>query len=141
MFIREIKKEDAEKVADLCGQLGYPMTIAQTVKNIDAVASDIDHCAFVAVIEENIIGWIGVSHSKQITIPAHCEIHGLVVDEQHHNSGIGKMLIEKVKLWTKEKGCKKLGVHCNVKRTETHKFYEHLGFTEIKQQKVYELEI
>jgi GNAT superfamily N-acetyltransferase len=141
IFIREIKGEDAEMVAALCGQLGYPMSIDQTLKNINAVISNADHCAFVALIDKNIIGWIGVSYSVQIEIPAYCEIHGLVVDDNHHNSGIGKMLIEYVKLWAKQKGTNKIGVHCNTKRTETHKFYEHLGFKEIKQQKVYEMDI
>jgi GNAT superfamily N-acetyltransferase len=55
--------------------------------------------------------------------------------------GIGKLLIEKAKQWAKEKGNDKIGLPCNVKRTEAHLFYEHLGFTEIKQQKNFVLRI
>ena len=67
----------------------------------------------------------------------HCEINGLVIDEKYRGKGVGKLLIEKVKQWAKEKGNDTLSLHCNVKRTGAHLFYEHLGFKEIKQQKNY----
>jgi hypothetical protein len=41
----------------------------------------------------------------------------------------------------KEKGNDKLRLRCNIKRTETHLFYQRLGFKEAKQQKVFEIEI
>jgi len=49
--------------------------------------------------------------------------------------GIGKLLVDKVKQWAREKNNSKIGLRCNVKRTEAHLFYEHLGFIEVKQQK------
>ena len=70
-----------------------------------------------------------------------CEINGLVIDEHHRGMGVGKLLIDKIKLWAREKGNDKIGLHSNIKRTEAHLFYEHLGFTEIKQQKNYVIEI
>lgn len=71
----------------------------------------------------------------------HCEINGLVIDENSRGKGIGRLLLERVKQWAKEKGNDKLSLHCNVKRTEAHDFYEHLGFNEIKQQKYFALDI
>jgi GNAT superfamily N-acetyltransferase len=55
--------------------------------------------------------------------------------------GIGKLLIDRVKHWAKEKGNDKIGLHCNVKRTEAHLFYQQLGFTELKQQKNFVINI
>ncbi len=71
----------------------------------------------------------------------HCEMNGLVIDEHHRGMGIGKLLIERVKHWAKEKGNDKIALHCNIKRTEAHLFYEHLGFTEVKQQKNFVINI
>jgi GNAT superfamily N-acetyltransferase len=65
----------------------------------------------------------------------------LVVDGNYRGKGVGRALINKVKEWSANKGIVKLRVRCNVKRTETHKFYKNLGFKETKEQKIFELDI
>ena len=126
---------DAEAVNRLSGQLGYPLSAQQTLQNITDVLQSKDHTALVAVHEDKIVGWAGGAYTIMIEVMPHCEINGLVIDENYRGQGIGKMLIEKIKEWAKEKGTNKLSLRCNVKRTEAHLFYEHLGFKEIKQQK------
>jgi len=133
--IREMDVKDAEAVNALSKQLGYPLPIGQTLQNIKAILQSKDHTAFVAEYENKIVGWIGASQAIMIEVMPHCEINGLVIDEHHRGMGIGKLLIVRVKQWAKEKGNDKIGLHCNVKRTEAHLFYQHLGFTELKQQK------
>ena len=133
--IREMTAKDATAVNTLSKQLGYPLSIEQTVQNINSVLQSKDHTAFVAEYENKIVGWIGASQAIMIEVMPHCEINGLVIDEHHRGMGIGKLLIDKVKLWARDKGNNKIGLHCNIKRTEAHKFYEHMGFAEIKQQK------
>jgi GNAT superfamily N-acetyltransferase len=141
IFIRQMSKDDAQYITTLTYQLGYPLSFEQILENISAVMENKDHDAFVAVYENRVIGWIGVAQAFQIESLPFCEIRGLVIDDQYRNLGIGKMLVEKAKQWGKEKGNDKLRLRCNVKRTETHLFYQHLGFTETKQQKVFEIEI
>ena len=139
--IRQMKADDAEAVNLLSQQLGYSLSIQQTLQNINAVLKSIDHTAFVAVAENEIVGWVGAARSVMIEVMPHCEINGLVIDENCRGKGIGKLLIENVKHWAKEKGNDKLSLHCNVKRIDAHLFYEHLGFKEIKQQKNYVINI
>ena len=133
--------EDATAVNALSKLLGYLLSIEETVKNIDLVLQSKDHTAFVAECENKIVGWIGASQAIMIEVMPHCEINGLVINEHYQGIGIGKLLIDKVKHWAREKGNNKLGLHCNIKRTEAHKFYEHIGFAEIKQQKNFVMEI
>ena len=133
--------EDGTGVNALSKQLGYPLSIEETVKNIDLVLQSKDHTAFVAECENKIVGWIGASQVIMIEVMPHCEINGLVINEHYQGIGIGKFLIDKVKHWAREKGNNKLGLHCNIKRTQAHKFYEHIGFAEIKQQKNFVMEI
>ncbi len=140
VFIRRITKEDSATITALTHQLGYPLSPEQISQNVSSIIENKDHDAFVAVHENRVIGWIGVAHSIQIEMPAYCEIRGLVVDDGYRNQGIGKMLIGKAKQWAKEKGNSKLRLRCNVIRTETHLFYQHLGFIETKQQKVFEVD-
>jgi GNAT superfamily N-acetyltransferase len=139
--VREMTIDDAQAVNLLSQQLGYPLSIQQTLQNINAVVKSKDHTAFVAVIENKIAGWVGAAQAIMIEVMPHCEINGLVIDENYRGKGIGKLLVEKVKHWAKEKGNDKLTLHCNIKRTEAHLFYEHLGFKEIKQQKNYLISI
>src|SRR6187401_2127844 len=138
---REMTEKDAETVNTLSKQLGYPLSIEQTLQNIKAILQSKDHTAFVAEYDNKIVGWIGAAQAIMIEVMPHCEINGLVIDEHHRGMGIGKLLIERVKHWAKEKGNDKIGLRCNVKRTEAHLFYEHLGFTELKQQKKFVINI
>jgi len=138
---REMMEKDAEAVNTLSKQLGYPLSIEQTLQNIKAILKSKDHAAFVAEYENKIVGWVGAAQAIMIEVMPHCEINGLVIDEHHRGMGIGKLLIERVKHWAKEKGNDKIGLRCNVKRTEAHLFYEHLGFTELKQQKKFVINI
>ncbi len=91
--------------------------------------------------DNRLIGWVGVAQALQIELAPFCEIRGLVVDDQYRNRGVGKLLVEQAKKWGREKRNDKLRLRCNVKRTEAHLFYQHLGFKEAKQQKVFEIEI
>jgi GNAT superfamily N-acetyltransferase len=139
--IRQISKEDAPAISILCSQLGYVLSIEQILKNIQAILENEFHNAFVAVHKDEIVGWIGVAQAFQIESPSFCEVRGLVVDERYRKQGIGKILIEKAKKWGREKQNRNLRLRCNVKRSEAHLFYRHLGFEEIKQQKVFEVKI
>ena len=141
IIIREMTLNDAKAVNILSSQLGYTLSIEQTLQNINAVLESNDHTAFVAEYENKIVGWIGASQAIMIEVMPHCEINGLVIDQDHRGMGIGKLLIDKVKQWAREKNNNKIGLHCNVKRTEAHLFYEHLGFAEIKQQKNFVINI
>src|SRR5215470_2307078 len=141
ILIRSITDQDAEAVNALSTQLGYPMSIEQTLANIKLVLGTKGHNAFVAVDENNIIGWIGVAEALQIESAPFCEIRGLIVDERYRGHGIGKLLIEKVKQWSKATGNKSLRLRTNMIRKEAHLFYQHLGFKEIKEQKVFEMKI
>lgn len=141
IIVREMTAKDAEAINALSRQLGYPLSIEQTLQNINSVLQSKDHTAFVAEFENKVVGWIGAAQAIMIEVMPHCEINGLVIDEHRRGMGIGKLLIDKVKHWAMDKGNDKIGLHCNVKRTEAHLFYQHMGFTEIKQQKNFVINI
>ena len=138
---RTMMTGDAEQVNQLSKQLGYPLSLAHTLQNITAVTQSNDHTAFVAIDENKIVGWIGVAYTIMLEVMPHCEINGLVIDENYRGKGVGKLLIENVKQWAKQKGVDKLSLHCNIKRTAANLFYRHLGFIEVKQQKNWVLDI
>jgi N-acetylglutamate synthase-like GNAT family acetyltransferase len=139
--IRQAIKEDAPAITDLTCQLGYPITEAATLNNLSSILQNRRETVLVAVHENKVIGWTGVSMRVYLVSGSHCEINGLVVDAMYHRKGIGKKLIAEAKLWSKEQGNHSLRVCCNRVRKEAHKFYVQLGFKEVKEQKIFETEL
>ncbi|MEO8712724.1 MAG: GNAT family N-acetyltransferase [Parafilimonas sp.] len=141
IVLRTINLNDAEAAAHLSKQLGYEISAIQIIDNITAIIESKNDEAFVAIHENKVVGWIGVAYTIILESLPSCVIRGLIVDEKYRKKNIGKMLIEKAKQWCAEKNCSRLRVRCNVTRKDTHAFYLHLGFTEKKEQKVFEIEV
>ena len=94
-----------------------------------------------AELENKVIAWISIGYTISPGSLPFCEIRGLIVDKKYRKNSIGKMLVEKARQWCREKNCSRLRVRTNIKRTDTHAFYLHLGFTEKKEQKVFDLNV
>lgn len=137
--IRKIAVEDAKSVASLSEQLGYPLPIAEITERIKEISSREDHISFIALENEIIVGWIHAFKSVLLESRAFVEIGGLVVDENFRGKGIGKKLVQSVQQWSTEKKINEIRVRSHVKRKGAHQFYTIIGFTEIKEQKVFEM--
>ena len=139
--IRKASSEDATGIKLLSGQLGYTPDILQTALYIDAINERNDDVIYVAVVKNNVVGWVHTFTTIRLESGLWAEIGGLVVDEDHRSLGIGKLLVDKSKAWCSLKGILVLRVRSNIKRVEAHQFYEKLGFTELKHQKVFEIKL
>lgn len=139
--LRTMESLDASAISALSHQLGYPATQDDAHRRITDVLEHTDHCAFVAILEEQVVGWIHGFHMINLESDAFVAIAGLVVDENHRRKGIGKMLVEAVADWSVSKKCGRVRVRCNAKRVESHLFYENLGFQEVKVQKIFDLRV
>ncbi|QXU41935.1 GNAT family N-acetyltransferase [Pedobacter sp. D749] len=139
--IRVITKKDAESVAWLSTQLGYESDIEQILARIKQINNSNDNCAFVALVDDKVVGWIHGFYTLRIESDPFVEIGGLIVDSAYRNLKIGKQLIERVKLWAEQLQVKKLKVRCNTKRIESHQFYERVGFKENKRQIAFEMNL
>jgi GNAT superfamily N-acetyltransferase len=139
--IRSISIEDSQEVNNLSLQLGYNLFIIETKKQIEKVIATENHCAFVAVSEKRVIGWIHAFVSLAIESRPLVEIAGLVIDQQYRSHGIGNKLIERIREWTASIKINTLRVRTNTKRLQAHQFYLKNGFTELKEQKVFQLDL
>ena len=139
--IRELSEADAGAVSRLSRQLGYQLSVEETANHIRWIMKNPENCAFAALIDNKVAGWIHGFQAIRLESKPFVEIGGLVVDEAYRGKGIGKMLVHKVKEWCKEKDVRTLRLRTNVKRTEAHQFYRAIGFRETKQQKIFEMEI
>jgi len=139
--IRAITEQDAESVAGLSMQLGYESNVVQTLIRIRQINHNSKNCAYVALFENKVVGWIHGFYTLRIESDPFVEIGGLVVDAAYRKLKIGKQLIERLKLWSEQHQVKTLKVRCNTKRTESHQFYERLDFKAHKRQLVFEIDL
>jgi GNAT superfamily N-acetyltransferase len=108
---------------------------------LNKILLDNEHCAYAAIDEGKLIGWIHAFYVINLESKSFVEIGGMVVDEYYRGKGIGKKLIEKVEGWAIQKECNRLRVRSNVKRKNAHKFYNRRGFIETKEQKIFDKQI
>lgn len=141
MHFRILETEDAADINRLSGQLGYSSSLSETETRIKDMIAHTDHCAFVAITEETIIGWIHGFYALRLESIPFVEIGGLVVDENYRNLQTGKKLIELVKEWAIAKKVGKLRVRCQTKRTGSHQFYLKAGFIQTKEQKIFDMDL
>jgi GNAT superfamily N-acetyltransferase len=139
LVIRPIQESDTEVMVSLLNQLGYLATHIEMTNRIKGVIDREDHCAFLALKDGHVAGWIHANLIISLESEPFVEIKGLVVDEQHRNAGIGKQLIEHVRLWTAQRSISRIRVRCNTKRNASHLFYKKIGFSETKEQKVFDI--
>jgi GNAT superfamily N-acetyltransferase len=139
--IKPILIDHAKEVQLLSKQLGYEISLDDTIANIKEVLSSKNHTAFVAIENNKVVGWIHAFKTTTIESLPFIELAGLVVDEKQRGKGVGKILVEKIKEWCKEQNVLSLRVRSNIKRKEAHQFYLNNGFKEIKEQKVFQISL
>lgn len=132
--IRPAESKDAERIATLCEQLGYSATQQQIEQRLAHIQYNEAHIVYVATLANgSVVGW-GHAHSCDLLInPKQALLFGLVVDESYRHSGIGKLLMQHIEQWASLLGCQGVIIRSNIKRKEAHRFYEKIGYTNIKQ--------
>jgi GNAT superfamily N-acetyltransferase len=132
-IIRPARAEDAERIAVLCGQLGYPASHEQVRCRLDQIQQDDEQAVYVAQRPDGrMIGWVQIFVRHLLVVARHAELGGLVVDEDHRDGGVGRLLMEQAERWAREKKCESVYVRSNVVRERAHRFYERLGYANVK---------
>lgn len=134
---RAATPDDAAGIARLSGQLGYPVDAASMAARLQQLLPRDSHFIRVAADGPHLLGWIAAEQRLTLETGDSFEIVGLVVDRDAHRGGIGSTLVAAVADWARSRGGPRLIVRSNVVRTESHPFYERLGFARVKSQHVY----
>jgi len=132
VVIRLATVEDAERVAALSTQLGYPTAPEEMQQRLAQVGRDEAHAIYVAAQDGWVAGWVHVCVRPLVQVDRAAEIEGLVVDEACRDRGIGHLLIQQAEQWMRERDCDTAYVRSNIVRERAHSFYEELGYENIK---------
>jgi GNAT superfamily N-acetyltransferase len=136
--VRRARLTDAERIAELAGQLGYPAATKEITARLRRVFKDKDAACFVAHSRERgLAGWIHVSTTPLLEVERRAEVNGLVVDERARSRRVGAMLLAAAEKWARGKRCRSMSVRSNVLRERAHGFYLRNGYEHYKTQKAF----
>lgn len=126
--IEEAKTEDAAEIADLLGQMGYPVSVVDTANRIK-MYSQPSYRLLVAKTDAVTVGFIALHTYDVLHLPApEGRISSFCVNEKVRGTGIGIALLKAGEDYFKENGCYKIVLNSNLKRPETHQFYLNRGY-------------
>lgn len=127
--VRDAGADDAEAVARLCAQLGYPSSAAAMPGRLSRLAAGGMARALVATQGTDVIG-LATVHLRQALNHAAplAQLSLLVVDHRIRGKGVGRTLVGAVEAWAREQGCRRIIVTTALHRSEAHAFYERIGY-------------
>ena len=132
--VRVARVSDAEDIRELTFQLGYEVDVPTVVERLSRILQRSDQQFIVAELDGRLGGWVHAVIPEYIESGRFVAVGGLVVDRHHRMKGIGRTLMEQVEAWAKSQGCLIVRLSSSSTRTTSHKFYEHLGYMNIKTQ-------
>ncbi|MDP2471126.1 MAG: GNAT family N-acetyltransferase [Candidatus Palauibacterales bacterium] len=140
--IRAAIPDDAEAIARLSGELGYPTTASDARRRLFDIKTAEHHAVMVAEDEAgSVVGWIHVFRSPRLGGEPFAELGGLVVTEGLRGHGIGSRLVAEAESWALGQGIATLRIRTRTTRNDARLFYEDLGFVLTKTQVVFERQL
>lgn len=139
--LNTVTESQSLEIQNLSHQLGYANDPQLLLTRLKQILNLKDHAVFVAQLDGKIVGWLHCLVCLRVESPLFVEVAGLVVDEHVRGQQIGKKLIEASKHWSRHQDISIMRIRCNVIRTESHQFYQALGFISNKEQKVFEMNL
>lgn len=138
VVIREITLEDAEAVARLSAELGYPVSAQQMAGRIRAQLKLPDHATYLAAQPGGeAVGWIDIGITHHLQADPYAEIGGFVVSGEVRSLGIGKKLLARAEVWAGERGVRRVLVRSQIARERAHQFYLREGYQRTKTSAIF----
>jgi len=127
--VRNAAVADAEAIAVLLGELGYPATTEEAATRLAALQKIKDNVAIVAEDDGRVLGVATVDELTVLHASGKvAQVSMLVVASSARRTGVGRALVEAAEAWARYRGCVRMVVTSNERRTDAHAFYRRLGW-------------
>jgi GNAT superfamily N-acetyltransferase len=126
--IRDAVASDAHAIAQLVTQLGYPTAVTLMEPRLRRMLALSHHRIVVAESSGAVIGVAGACVDHGVELDTYGRITALAVDEKWRGTGVGRLLVEQVERWCRERGADRVTLTSGHHRPESHKFYKAIGY-------------
>jgi len=134
-IIRELMLKDSDGIHRLnTDEMGYEFSLDETKEKLLKLINSVSDKIFVAVIGDEVIGYVHANDYDLIYAPHMKNIMGIAVAEKYKRNGIGKALLSEVEMWAKETNANGVRLVSGATRTNAHKFYHNCGYSGDKAQ-------
>jgi GNAT superfamily N-acetyltransferase len=129
--IRRVEAADAESVASLLAQLGYPASVDEVERRLERLLASEADVQLVAVTDGEVVGLVGLQVGLALEYDEPVgKLSELVIEEGHRGRGVGRALVAAVEREARRRGCCLLYLTTAARRKDAHAFYERIGFEE-----------
>jgi len=127
--LRSAMIADADDVARLLTELGYPCEIDDAVERIDAIAGNDRQALVLARRDGAVCGLIALDFMYYLPLGTiTCRVTALVVTPTAQGLGIGRQLLKEADHRARVGGASRIELTSGSQRTEAHAFYRACGY-------------
>ena len=127
--LRSAMIADADDVARLLTELGYPCEIDDAVERIDAIAGNDRQALVLARRDGAVCGLIALDFMYYLPLGTiTCRVTALVVTPTAQGLGIGRQLLKEAERRARSGGASRIELTSGSQRTEAHAFYRACGY-------------
>ena len=127
--LRSAMIADADDVARLLTELGYPCEIDEAAERIDAIAANDRQALVLARREGAVCGLVALDFMYYLPLGTiTCRVTALVVTPTAQGLGIGRQLLKEAERLARCGGAARIELTSGSQRTEAHAFYRACGY-------------
>ncbi|QNN71586.1 GNAT family N-acetyltransferase [Thermomonas carbonis] len=120
---------DADDVARLLTELGYPCEIDEAAERIDAIAANDRQALVLARRDGAVCGLVALDYMYYLPLGTiTCRVTALVVTPTSQGLGIGRQLLKEAERRARTGGAARIELTSGSQRTEAHAFYRACGY-------------
>ena len=128
LAIRLADVADADAIARLLDQLGYPTEYVEVPERLERLRANHRAAVLLAERDDEVVG-LATVHILSV-LNRHRDVAwltALVVDESARGAGVGRRLVEAAEEFARQSDCERLSVTTHEHRTDAQSFYARVG--------------
>ncbi len=127
--LRSASLMDADDVAALLSEMGYPCDRFEAAQRIAAIGDNDRQALVVARVDGVVSGLIALDFMYYLPLgTTTCRITALVVSSSARGQGMGRQLLREAERRARTGGAARLELTSGSQRTDAHAFYKACGF-------------
>ncbi|MFN7183609.1 MAG: GNAT family N-acetyltransferase [Thermomonas haemolytica] len=129
--LRNAVPADADDVAQLLVELGYPCDIADAAERISAILANDRQALVLARRNGAVCGLVALDFMYYLPLgTTTCRVTALVVSASEQGQGVGRALLKEAERRARAGGAARIELTSGAQRSEAHAFYRACGYSD-----------